>query len=227
MSKAKKLNSSKFNLVVSVIFHTLLVLVLFYFAAKEGILGKKMQTLAVTMVPKDKKPEPPKEKAPEPKVETAKAAEAPRPANAPAPKLETTTAPPPSDMSPAAAPAMVIGSDMDFSDGAHEVAAADPNTVYKKMVERILQSRWNRPEGLADETFVAEAELHVDNAGQFGPYQWIRGSGNKTWDDSVKAVLSATKTVNHAPPKGFPGKFTVRFDIETSRTEEVIQISSR
>jgi TonB C terminal len=229
MNQPKKKNSSKVNLTISFVCHSLLVGGLFYLAAREGILGKKMQTLAVTMVPKEKKPEPPKEKAPEPKLDTPKVAEAARPVSAPAAKVETAVAPPPSSEAPTAvAPAAVITSDMEgFTEGAHDVADGDPSTVYKNMVERVLKTHWNRPEDIADETFVAEAELTVDNNGKVGPYRWIRGSGNRVWDDSVKTVLGATKSVNRAPPKGFPGKFTVRFDVETSKTEELNQISAR
>ena len=67
MIERKKRNSSKVNLIVSVVFHTLAIGAVFFFAAREGMLGKKLKQLTVTMVPKEKKPEPPKEKPPEPK----------------------------------------------------------------------------------------------------------------------------------------------------------------
>ena len=56
----KKSNSSKINLTISLVFHSILVGCIFYFAAKEGLLGKKLKELTVTME-KIKKPEPPKE----------------------------------------------------------------------------------------------------------------------------------------------------------------------
>src|SRR5690242_19852332 len=104
IQQRKKRNSSKINLIISVVFHSLLVLAIFYFAAKEGLLGKKLKELAVTMV-KEKKPEPPKEKPPEPKVEQPKPEEAK--AAVPQPKPETAAAPPPaaSDAAPSVAPA--------------------------------------------------------------------------------------------------------------------------
>ena len=62
----KKRNSSKVNLTISFIFHGIIILVVFVFAAREGMLGKKLKQLSVTMVPKEKKPGPPKEKPPYP-----------------------------------------------------------------------------------------------------------------------------------------------------------------
>ncbi len=50
----KKRNSSKVNLIISFIFHAVLVVVLFYFAARQGLLGKQLQKISVEMV-KEKK----------------------------------------------------------------------------------------------------------------------------------------------------------------------------
>jgi len=52
-------NSSKVNLLISFIFHAVLVLALLYFAAREGLLGKKLEKISVQMV-KEKPPEKPK-----------------------------------------------------------------------------------------------------------------------------------------------------------------------
>src|SRR6266850_2373298 len=112
----KKPNSSKINLIVSAIFHSALVFVIIFFAAREGILGKKLKQITVTMVPKEKKPEPPKEKPPEPKIEPAKVVEAPRPVAAPPPKVATVAAPPPAE-APAVAPAPVTLPAFEFHDG--------------------------------------------------------------------------------------------------------------
>src|SRR3954470_8666199 len=77
MIHQKKRNSSKVNLTISFIVHAALIAGLVFFAAKEGLLGKKLKQLTVTMVPKEKKPEPPKEKPPEPKAEPPKPSEGP------------------------------------------------------------------------------------------------------------------------------------------------------
>ena len=228
IQQRKQRNSSKVNLTISFIFHGILIVVVFFFAAREGLVGKKLKQLAVTMVPKEKKPEPPKEKPPEPKAETAKTDQAPKMA-IPQPKAETVSAAPPPpavEAAPMAAPPAASLPAFDFSDGAKEVqTVSDPNGIYKALIEHSLRSRWNRPEDIADEAFVAEVELSVDAKGRVTDYRWLKGSGNKRWDDSVKAVVADTKTISRPPPKGFPQQFPVRFDVETSRTEPVIQLS--
>src|SRR6267142_1557296 len=91
-----KRKASRVNLIVSVVFHTLAIGALFFFAAREGMLGKKLKQLTVVMVPKEKKPEPPKEKPPEPKIEPPKPAETPKPTVVvAAPKPQPVEAPPP------------------------------------------------------------------------------------------------------------------------------------
>jgi len=230
IQQRKKRNSSKVNLTISFIFHGLLILVVFFFAAREGLVGKKLKQLAVTMVPKEKKPpEPAKEKPAEPKPETAKTDQAPKMA-VPQPKVDTAAAPPPpaGDTAPAVAPDAASLPAFEFSDGAKAVETiSDPNGLYKALIEHTLRSRWNRPEDIADEAYVAEVELNVDAKGRVTDYRWLKGSGDKRWDDSVKAVVAQTKTISRPPPKGFPQQFPVRFDVETSRTEPVIQLSSQ
>ncbi len=228
IQKRKKTNSSKVNLTISFVFHGILIAVVFFFAAREGMLGKKLKQLSVTLA-KEKKPEPPKEKPHEPKVETPKTAQAPKMA-VPQPKAEVASAPPPAAVvaPPAAAPPAVVLPSMDFSDGAKAVKTiADPNGIYKALVEHTLRTRWSRPEDIADDTYVAEVQLSVDAKGRVTDSEWVRGSGDKRWDDSVKAVVAQTKVISRPPPKGFPDRFLVRFDVETSRAEPVIQLSSK
>ena len=94
IQERKKTNSSKVNLTISFVFHGILILVVFFFAAREGMLGKKLKQLSVTMT-REKKPEPPKEKPPEPKVEPPKTEQAAAKMNVPQPKVDSTSAPPP------------------------------------------------------------------------------------------------------------------------------------
>jgi hypothetical protein len=228
IQERKKTNSSKVNLTISFIFHGILIMVVFFFAAREGMLGKKLKQLSVTMT-REKKPEPPKEKPPEPKVETPKTDQANK-MNVPQPKVDTASAPPPAAglVPPAAAPAAVSLPAFSFSDGAKAVETiSDPNGIYKALVEHTLRSRWNRPEDIADDTYVAEIELSVDSKGRVADTRWLKGSGDKRWDDSVKTVIAQTKVISKPPPKGFPEKFLVRFDVETSRTETLIQVGSK
>jgi len=221
----KKRNSSKVNLTISFVFHGALILGIFYLAAREGVLGNRLKQLALIKVAPEKKPEPPKpEKAPEPKVAQPKQAEEPKTvAVAPPPRMEA-AAPPPGDAAPAVAPPPSIMQDFSF-EGGHAVVTGDANTVYKGLIEHALFSHWQRPEDIDDATFVAEVELSVDKSGTASEYNWLRGSGNPRWDNTVKDALTRTKAFSRPPPKGFPAKFTVRFDVESQRTEEVLQVS--
>src|SRR5215813_5863414 len=139
MIPRKKRNSSKVNLIISVVFHSVLVLAVFYFAAREGMLGKRLKQLAVTMV-KEKPPEPPKPKPAEPKPEVPKPEASPKPAIPP--PVETVAAPPPSAGAvPAVAPPAVALPSFNFSDGAKEVESiSDPNSVYKALIEDAVRS---------------------------------------------------------------------------------------
>ena len=224
MIQRRKRNSSKINLTISAIFHTVLILVVFVFAAREGMLGKTLKQITVTMVPKDKKPEPVKEKPPEPKVEQAKV-DAPKPVLPPA---QAAAAPPPSDSSPAVAPAPSISADFAFADGAHAVeSVSDPNTIYKTLVEHSLKSRWKRPENMADDHFTVDVEVTVEKDGAVDGYRWVKGSGDDLWDKSVKDVLTQTKAIDRPPPKNFPRTFIVRFDVQSEAVDNPIELSAR
>ena len=225
IQQRKKKNSSKINLTLSVIFHVVLISVAFVFAAREGMLGKKLKQMTATLVPKEKKPEPPKPKAEEPKPQPAKQEE-PK-VNVPQPKAEPVSAPPAVvDTAPAMAPAAAVVSGFEFGGGKEVVSmGSDPKSLYKARVERALREHWNRPQDLDDANFVAEVELTVDKSGRVNGYRWVSGSGNARWDGSVKAVLEETKSLSTPPPKDFPEKFEVRFDVESVPVEGV-QLSS-
>lgn len=226
MIERRKRNSSKVNLTISVIFHSTLILAVFFFAAREGMLGKKLKEITVTMVPKEKKPEPPKEKPAEPKVEPPKLAEAPKSIAIAPPRAETAV-PAPVSSAPSVAPAAVSLPAFEFNDGAHDVQTGDASSVYKGLVEHALRSHWNRPDNIEDDTFVAEVELTVDAQGNVAGYRWIKGSGNRLWDDSVKTAVAGTKEISRPPPKGFPPSFVVRFDVEAAAAEDGMQLSVR
>src|ERR1043165_3267822 len=159
----KKRNSSKVNLAFSAVFHVVLISALFYFAAREGMLGKKLKTIAVSMT-KEKPPEKPKEKPPEPKPETPKPeTKLPEPKvamNKPVtpPPIAAAAAPPPTAVAPPAA----MLPDFNFGGGKEVISTTDPVDNYKNFVEYTLRSRWNRPDGIADDRFVAEVELQID-----------------------------------------------------------------
>jgi TonB family protein len=81
-------------------------------------------------------------------------------------------------------------------------------------VEYTLRSAWKRPEGVADVNYVAEVEVALDPAGHITSSQWKKGSGDTAWDNSVRQVVAQTKSVGRPPPKGFPEKVLVRFDVQ-------------
>ena len=45
----KQRNSTRVNLIVSLAFHSIIVIALYLFAAREGMLGKQLKKIAVTM----------------------------------------------------------------------------------------------------------------------------------------------------------------------------------
>lgn len=221
----KKRNSTKVNLIFSLVFHVIVIGALFFFAAREGMLGQKLKTIAVQMAPKEKPPEKkPEEKKPEePKVEPPK----PKPEEPPkvTPKVVQATKPPPptptvtprpANVAPppavVAPPAMVGG--FNFTDASAKTvqSSSDPVLIYKGFVEYALRSKWSRPVGVDDLNFIAEVDVTIDPTGRITSTDWRKGSGDSKWDDSVKRALRDTTTLTRPPPKNFPAKVLVRFD---------------
>ncbi len=209
----KPKNSGKANLVISAIFHALLLGAAFYFAARTGMLGEKMKSITVEKVPPKpkppeeiKKPEPPKEV---PKVVQPKVVEVAKPAT-----------PPPAAL--VAPPAAVVPG-LNFSDGAKAVnSETDPVKLYKGYMEYKLRQQWNRPEDMADDKFVAEVAVAVDQQGNISHPQWLNGSGNEKWDKTVKDVFKVVTSIDRRPPTNFPPNVTIRFDV-AEETEPVMR----
>ena len=86
--KAPK-SSTGSSATVSIVIHAAVIGIIFFFAAREGMLGKKLQTVFAELVPKKpdppKEPEPPKEKPPEPTPPKDEPKPAETPKNAPPP----------------------------------------------------------------------------------------------------------------------------------------------
>jgi TonB family protein len=212
----KKRNSSKVNLMISFAFHALLVIVLLYFAARSGLLGKQLKKITVTMEkekPPVKPPEPPKVEPP--KIEPPKV----EPPKAPAPKVEA----PPLVAPPVVAPPAAELPAFDFDGGKLVQSSSDPVQLYKGLVEYALRSRWNRPEDMADDNYVVEVEVSVSRAGRISDVQWQKGSGDPHWDDSVRQAIAATTSLNRPPPTNFPARITVRFDVQSEAAEPILQ----
>ena len=207
----KKRNSSKVNLLISFALHALVVMVALYFAARQGLLGKQLKKISIEMV-KEKPPEKPKEpekpkteeppKAEPSRVETAKAAEAP--IVTPSPVVAPPSVAPPSAEMPS----------FEFEGGKAVETSSDPVHLYQSYMEYTLRSKWNRPDNIADDSYVAEVEVSVDRAGQISKPEWKKGSGDKPWDDSVKQVFKVVNNMDRPPPTNFPSRVMVRFDVQ-------------
>jgi hypothetical protein len=212
--KRKPRNSSKVNLLISLTFHTILVLAVFYLAARTGALGDKFKRYAISLEkPAEKPKEPAKPKPVEPPkaapptvadpikpVETKIAAQAPPPV--------ATMAAPPSIAPPPAETAPFI-----FEGGKLVESSSDPVQLYVGLLQRSLQLNWDRPQDMDDKSFVAEVEVAVDHAGQITDTVWKKGSGQKRWDDSIRQAVAKTHSVKSAPPPNFPSRVVVRFDV--------------
>ena len=214
----KKRNSSKVNLMISFAFHALIVVVALYFAARQGLLGKQMKKISIEMV-KAKPPEKPKEPE-KPKVEAPKL-EAPKPE---APKVveEAKAAPPPVSGPPTVAPPAAELPSFEFEGGKAVETSTDPVHLYKGYLEYALRSKWQRPDNIEDDKYVAEVEVAVDGQGGISDPVWEKGSGDAKWDESVKEVFKVVKSMERPPPTNFPARVVVRFDVQ-EETEPVLQ----
>jgi hypothetical protein len=214
--KRKKRNSTKVNLLLSAVFHGLIVGALLYFAAREGLLGKQIKKIAVEMV-KEKPKEPAKPKEPEkPKVDVAKV-DVPKMAEVAKIEPPKEIAPPPSSSSaapPAVAPPVADLPAFEFEGGKTVVTSSDPVRLYKGLLESSLRFNWERPKEVDDHTNVAEVEVAVDQAGEITDPVWKKTSGQKQWDESVRLAIASTKKVSRPPPTNFPPRVVVRFDVE-------------
>jgi TonB family protein len=210
-------NGSKLSVVISTVLHALIITAVVFLAAREGMLGKQMKKIAVTMVPKEKPPEPkPEEKKPEEKP--VEKPEEPKPVTEP-PKVAATpppgtTATPPPSAAPAIAPPAATVPSFDFEGGRAVETSNDPKVLYKGVMEYTLHSNWQRPEGVSDLSYVAEVEVGVDPAGRITGSEWKKGSGDLAWDNSVRQAIARTPSIGRKPPKGFPEKVVVRFDVQ-------------
>jgi periplasmic protein TonB len=215
----KKRNSSKVNLLISFAFHTLIVLVLIYVAAREGFLGQQIQKISVEMI---KEKPPPKPKPPEkPKIEPPKIVEQPKhveqPKVAEAPK---TAAPPPSQ--PTVAPPAAELPSFSFGGGRTVKSSSDPVQLYKGLLEYAFRSKWDRPQNMHDDDYVAEVRVKVGRHGRITDPVWLKDSGNTRWDDSVRKAIAEVTNMDSAPPSNFPPQVVIRFDVQ-QETEPLLQ----
>lgn len=208
----QKRNSSKVNMTISLVFHVVLVLLLAYFAAREGVLGNAAKKIAVQLI---KQPPKPKPVIKPPPVVIPKVAAVPKPApprvTAPHVEAPPTVAPPPTQL-----PSMVFGGGRDV------ISTSDPVQLYKGQIENAMLTRWDRPDDIDDGSFVAEIQVAVARDGTISNPVWQKGSGNKRWDDSVRAVIAAVTNMDGPPPTNFPPQIVIRFDVQ-SQSQSLFQ----
>jgi TonB C terminal len=211
----KKRNSSKVNLAISFTVHALLVVLVLYFAARQGWLGEQAKKISVSLIKEAPKPKPPEVKPPPPPPEVVppKVVEAPR---VESPKAEAPAAPP-----TVAPPAQELPS-FDFGGGKEVISSSDPVQLYKSSIEYAMRSRWDRPDDMDDDSYVVEVQVDVGRDGSLSNPVWEKGSGNKQWDDSVRAVITAVTSMDRPPPTNFPPRVTIRFDVQ-DETEPLFQ----
>jgi outer membrane biosynthesis protein TonB len=210
-------SSSKTNLLISFIFHAVLVVVVVYFAARQGFLGHQMQKITVEMI-KEKPPEPPKPppKPPEiPKLEPPKVVAVPKPVESPRTQASSaaspTVAPPPSELP-----------SFDFDGGKSVISSTDPVEIYRSAIESAFRSKWNRPENMTDDNYFVDIKVSIRPDGQISDVQWRKGSGNSAWDESVRRAIVSVKSMDNLPPTNFPPYVMIRFDVQED-TEPVLQ----
>jgi outer membrane biosynthesis protein TonB len=204
-------NSSKVNWTISIVFHLVIVGGMLYFAAREGLLGKKIQKVTIEMVkekPKEKPKEPEPPKVEPPKIEAPKVVEFPKPVEAPK------TAVPPMAAPPIAAPPAAEMPSFDFAGGKTVETTSDPVLLYKRYMEYSLRQKWNRPQNADDDDFVAEVRVDVDEDGIISNPVLQKSSGDADWDQTVKDVFKEVTQIDRRPPTNFPPEITIRFDVQ-------------
>ena len=152
---------------------------------------------------KEKPPEKPK--APEkPKVEPPKVSNpksSPRPRSSrprkrrPRRQRQPTVAPPAAEL-----PSFV------FEGGKTVETSSDPVQLYKGLLEYAFRSKWNRPQNLHDDDYVAEVRVTVDREGHISNADWLKGSGNTRWDDSVRRAVVRGDEHGPAAAHQFPAQ---------------------
>jgi len=210
----KKRNSSRTNLLISLAFHSLIVVVGFYLAARGGVFGNQLKKIAIDMV-KEKPPEKPKEPE-KPKVEPPKPEPPKEVAKMDTPKVVEVPklVPPPSDVPPAVAPPAPELRAFEFDGGRAVTTAGNPVDVYKGLLQSTFTAKWKKPDDSEDEKYVAEVQVSISRDGRISDPQWMKKSGDKRWDDSVKQALAAVKGMDNPPPTNFPPHVIIRFDVQ-------------
>ena len=166
---------------------------------------------------KEKPPEKPKPLE-KPKVEPPKEP----PKMVAAPKETPPREAPPAAGPPTVAPPAAELPSFTFSGGRTVESSSDPVQLYKGLLEYAFRSKWDRPQNLHDDDYVAEVSVKVGPHGRVSDPVWLKGSGNSRWDDSVRRAIAKVTNLDSAPPTNFPPQVVIRFDVQ-QETEPVLQ----
>jgi hypothetical protein len=123
---------------------------------------------------------------------------------------------------PTVAPPATELPSFDFGGGKEVISSSDPVQLYKSSIEYAMRSKWDRPEDMDDDSYVAEVQVTVGRDGSLSDPVWQKGSGNKRWDDTVRAVIAQVTNMDRPPPTNFPPQVTIRFDVQ-DETEPLFQ----
>jgi hypothetical protein len=105
--------------------------------------------------------------------------------------------------------------------GGKELNAGSPIDVFKDTLEKIIKEKWNKPENLEDDKFVALVDITVGRDGTLSNPQYRTVSGNTAWDNTVRAAIAAVPRVTEKVPTNFPPRVTIKFDVAEETTESV------
>ena len=187
--------------------HLILILGLAFLAGREGMLGERMKSLTVSLVPKEKVPEIPKPKSvEEKKIDISQTVSTPKPA------VVEPIATQPNKVESAvitAAPEAVQIADFQFVDGAKNTrSTSDPIELYQLYLQSYLRSQWKMPE---NKDSVSQVKISINDRGIIQKIEWPI-TGTPEWKSSVLEVFTHVKSFPKTPPKGFPLTFDIRFD---------------
>lgn len=211
-----KHRQSRTSIIVSVVFHVVVVTLVAWLAARKGMFGEGVKKEIEALEQETKKPEPEKPKE-QPKPEVAKVEDAKptiTPTTTPAPVTDPT--PSPSNVPPAVdAPEAADAPEMFIPAAPTGPVITDKIERYRAVIQGAYLAVWDKPPGPDDANYAADVEISVDSRGRISDPKFIKGSGDTKWDATVKDALAKVKEIGEAPPDKFPQRFTVRFDTVT------------
>ena len=61
---------------------------------------------------------------------------------------------------------------------------------------------------------LVEVEVTIDKQGRLSDPDFVKGSGDDKWDQSVRNVFAIINQIDRPPPTNFPSRVTIRFDVQ-------------